>query len=108
MNDAIGREDARARQWSAANASIEGNESVMERNDIKSSSYNRQVQDQQDKSWTGSLGRALWVWKCERLRCGGVMPRGQPLLARARGGEGHNTQRVEVTFTVPLSCLSVK
>ena len=91
MNDAIGREDARARQWSAANASIEGNESVMERNDIKSSSYNRQVQDQQDKSWTGSLGRALWVWKCERLRCGGVMPREQPLLARARGCEGHNT-----------------
>ena len=76
MNDAIGREDARARQWSAANASIEGNESVMERNDIKSSSYNRQVQDQQDKSWTGSLGRALWVWKCERLRSGGVMPPG--------------------------------
>ena len=53
LNDAIGREDARARQWSAANASIEGNESVMERNDIKSSSDNRQ--DQQDKSWTGSL-----------------------------------------------------
>ena len=39
------------------------------------------------------LDEALWVcvWKCERLRCGGVMPREQPLLARARGCEGHNT-----------------
>ena len=88
MNDAIGREDARARQWSAANASIEGNESVMERNDIKSSSYNRQVQDQQDKSRTGSLGRALWVWKCERLRCGGVMPPGTAPPGQSTGVRG--------------------
>ena len=71
MNDAIGREDARARQWSAANASIEGSESVVRRSIIKASRKNktgpgltRQVLDE-----------ALWVWKCERLRCGGVMPR---------------------------------
>ena len=88
MNAAIGKEDARVRQWSAANASIEGNESVMERNDIKSSSYNRQVQDQQDKSWTGSLGRALWVWKCERLRCGGVMPPGTAPPGQSTGVRG--------------------
>ena len=44
MNAAIGKEDALVRQWSAANASIEGNESVMERNDIKSSRNTRLVQ----------------------------------------------------------------
>ena len=52
MNDAIGREDARARQWSAANASIEGSESVVRRSIIKASRKARQVQDTQDRSWT--------------------------------------------------------
>ena len=56
MNDAIGREDARARQWSAANASIEGSESVVRRSVIKTSRKARQAQDTQDRSWTGAVG----------------------------------------------------
>ena len=56
MNDAIGREDARARQWSAANASIEGSESVVRRSVIKTSRKARQVQDTQDRSWTRRCG----------------------------------------------------
>ena len=87
MNDAIGREDARARQWSAANASIEGSESVVRRSVIKASRKSKTGPGQPRQV----LDEALWVWKCERLRCGGVMPRKQPLLARARGCEGHNT-----------------
>ena len=54
----------------------------------------RHKSEQKNKTGPGHtrqvLDEALWVWKCERLRCGGVMPREHlffPFGSRERGFE---------------------
>ena len=89
MNDAIAH-----RQRGRAREAMERGER-QHRGEGERGKAKRHKSEQKSKTGPGHtrqvLDEALWVWKCERLRCGGVMPREQPLLARARGCEGHNT-----------------